>query len=86
MTIDQESKLHQQLIAIHQADKLSRNQVFPFVITDKSTGEVVVFSNAYIMTEPDFTRATESTTVPWVFMYEKRVAIPVTDDQNVVGN
>lgn len=86
MTIDQESKLHQQLIAIHKADKLARNQVFPFVIIDKSSQEKVIFSNAYIMTEPDFSRGTESTTFPWVFLYEKREAFPDPSDANVVGN
>jgi len=86
ITVDQESKLHQQLIAIHATDKQARNQVFPFMITDKSSGEVVIFTNAYIMTEPDFSRGTESATFPWSFLYEKRTLIPNPGDLNVVGD
>lgn len=83
--VDQEAKLHQQLLAIAITDEASRNQVFPFMVRDTSTGEVIVFSNAYIMTEPDEARGTESQVFPWVFMYERRDSFPNASDQNIVG-
>lgn len=84
--VDQESKLMKQLQDIHEADKLLRNQVFPFIVKDESSGEQFNYTNCYIMTEPDMSRGTESAVFPWVFHYERRIKIHPNGDQNVVGN
>jgi len=86
IVVDQESQLHQDLKAIAQADAraATRSQVGTMVVKDASSGESVQFSSAFIMTEPDFGRATESLTFTWVFAYEKRESAPATLT-NLVG-
>lgn len=86
VVVDQESQLHQQLKAIAQADSLTRDQVAVMTINDASSSEVFNFRNAFIMTEPDMGRGTESATFSWVFMYESRDSAPVDELTNLVGN
>lgn len=88
VVVDQESKLHQSLKAISQADSVAatRDQVDGMTMTDTSSGEVVNFTNAFISTEPDMSRGTESTTFTWVFIYEKRNSPEVTTLSNLVGS
>ena len=85
--VDQESQTHQNLRQIMQVDDVSRNQVFPFVITDTSTGEVFVYNNAFIMSEPEETRGTDSTTFTWIFGFETfaKTAVPSLT-ANIVGD
>ena len=85
--VDQESQLQQQLRFLATQDAASRNVVHPFVIADISSGEVFTYTNAFIMTEPDESRGTESAIFPWVFHFEtfvKTTSDPLT--ANVVGN
>jgi hypothetical protein len=84
--VDQESKLHQQLRFLAIADQQSRGIVSPFVITDTSSGEVFTYKNAFIMTEPDEVRGTDSSVFPWVFIFEDFAKTPNPTDQNIVGN
>jgi hypothetical protein len=86
--VDQESKLHQSLKAIAQADAnpATRNQVANMTLTDPSSGEVINFKNSFIITEPDATRGTESATFTWVFAYEDRSSDPVDNLTNAVGS
>lgn len=85
--VDQESQLHQSLKAIAQADAnpQTRTQVANMTINDTSSGEVFDFVNAFITTEPDAIRATESSTFTWVFAYEDRRSLPVENLTNLVG-
>lgn len=85
LTVDQESKLHQELVAIVIADDLTRNHVGPLVMTDGNTGETIVYKNAFIENEPDEVRALESQTFAWVFGFEARIHSPAPNDQNIVG-
>jgi hypothetical protein len=87
IVVDQESQLHQSLKAIAQADQIpaTRNQVATMTLTDTSSGEVINFNNAFITTEPDATRGTESATFTWVFAYETRDSAPVANLTNLVG-
>ena len=83
--VDQESKLHQQLLLIAGLDRQLRNQVFPMVMNDTSSGQVTTYVNAFIMSDPDETRGTESATFSWVFGWENVVRAPNVNDQNLVG-
>jgi hypothetical protein len=85
VVVDQESKTHQQLLAIAIADRVTRSQVFPMVMVDTSTGETFVYQNAYIMTEPDESRGTESATFTWVFNFETKSHAAAPNDDNLVG-
>lgn len=86
ITVDQESQLHKDLRLIAIADVLNRDQVFPMLITDGSTGETFLYSNAFIQTEPDETRGTESATFTWVFMFESVRKLNGLADTNLVGD
>lgn len=84
--VDQESKLHQRLRSLAIADRQTRNIVGAMTIKDFSNNETMVFTNAYIATEPDEVKATESSTLTWVFNYEQANKGPALDDANLVGN
>lgn len=87
--VDQTSTLHQQLLSIAAADRIpaTRSQVYPLKIDDTSSGEKIVFQNAYISTRPDFSRGTDAVTFPWVFAYEKTAPEPNTNNTtNLVGS
>jgi len=85
ITVDQESKLHQQLWAIMLADDASGAIAAPIVMSDLTSGEVFTYTNAFIADEPDEQRGSESTTFAWVFAYEAKIKIPSSGDVNVVG-
>jgi hypothetical protein len=87
VVVDQESQLHQSLLSITQADQnpATRTQVGTMVLSDLSSGEVINFLNAFITTEPDAVRATESSTFSWVFAFENREQAPVANLTNLVG-
>ncbi len=83
--VSQESKLHQDLRALAQTDRDTRQVVGPMVLKDTSSGEQLTYRNAFIQTVPDEIRGTESSDFTWVFMFEdfeKTVSI----DQNLVGS
>lgn len=87
IVVDQESQLHQSLLDISKADRnpATRTQVATMVLADKSSGEVVNFLNAFITTDPDLTRGTESATFSWVFAFEDVQKEPVANLTNLVG-
>lgn len=86
VTMDQESKTHQQLNNIALLDRVGRNQVFPMVMYDTSSKETYSYINAFILGEPDEGRATESLTFAWVWGFERKEKITPADDANIVGN
>ncbi len=88
ITVDQESQLHQSLKALANAerDPAQRNKVADMVLTDNSAGEKITWKNACIMTIPDRSRGVESTTFPWVFLYEDFEDVEVETLLNSVGN
>jgi hypothetical protein len=66
-----ESRLQQQLITLHNADKLTHSVVFPFAMSDLDTGERHIFGKAYIATLPNLIKATAGSSTPWEFEYER---------------
>lgn len=85
ITVDQESKLHQQLGVLALVDQTARNIVFPMTMTDNSTGEVFAYTNTFIESDPDEQRGTESATFDWVFLFEAKAKVPAPKDQNLIG-
>lgn len=85
VTIDQESKTHQQLLAIALLDDIT-TQAFPILRKDLNTGAKYIYENAVLLNDPDEVRGTEAATVAWVFGYERKVFIPADGNQNVVGS
>lgn len=85
--VDQESQLHNQLHAIARADRnpATRNKVGEFLMTDIASGEVFTYKNAYIMTDPDTVRGTESAVFTWVFNFESSAPAPEATLENTVG-
>lgn len=82
IVVDQESNAHQDLRTLAQADRVSSNIVGTFAVVDQTSGEVFFWKNAYISTEPDEIRGTESQTFTWVFNFEdfeKTVALNNND-------
>ena len=85
--VDQESQLHQSLLDLAAADQnpATRSVVGAMVLTDTSSGYKITFQNAFITTEPDETRGTESATFSWVFAFEN-VQKDTAELTNIVGN
>lgn len=83
LTVDQESSGHQLLRELAQQDVIARNVVGTMTIKDTSSDETFYYTNAYIATEPDETRGTESTTFAWQFNFES-VEHTVSINQNIV--
>jgi len=85
--VDQESQLHQSLLDLASADQnpATRSVVGAMVLTDTSSGYKITFQNAFITTEPDETRGTESATFSWVFAFEN-VQKDTALLTNIVGN
>jgi hypothetical protein len=83
--VNQEAALQQQLRALAQTDRLDRDIVGPMVLKDTSSGEQFTYKNAFIQTQPDEIRGTESSDFTWVFMFED-IEKTVSVDQNLVGS
>ncbi len=86
ITMDQESFVHQQLLAIAAQDRRTHDQVGNGRFTDASLGLVIEYQNMSIETEPSETRGTESATLVWTMKYESRIFTPATVSKNSVGN
>jgi hypothetical protein len=87
ITVDQESKLHQQLLAIAEDDRdpNQRDKVDTMRMSQPGVS-ATRYVNAYITTEPDEARGTESATFGWVFEFEEKIPEPVAEPANLVGN
>lgn len=87
ITVDQESQLYQDLLAIANADSnpSTRTQVGNMVLTDNSSSERITWKNAFIQSIPDRSRAVESATFAWVFGFEDFEHEAVETLTNVVG-
>ena len=83
--VNQESKTHQQLRQLAEDDRDNRNVVGPMVLKDTTSGEQFTYVNAFIVTDPDEVRATESSDFTWVFMCE-RITKTVAINNNIVGS
>ena len=83
--VNQESKTHQQLRQLAKDDRDNRNVVGAMVLKDITSGEQFTYHNAFIVTDPDEVRATESSDFTWVFMCE-RITKTVAINNNLVGN
>ncbi len=55
------------------------------VLKDTTSGEQFTYVNAFIVTDPDEVRATESSDFTWVFMCE-RITKTVAINNNLVGS
>ncbi len=83
--VNQESKTHQQLRQLAEDDRDNRNVVGAMVLKDITSGEQFTYHNAFIVTDPDEVRATESSDFTWVFMCE-RITKTVAINNNLVGS
>lgn len=84
--IDMESKQHQQLITLGNADVLTRSLTGPIVVRDGNTKEIAFYNKAYIATIPDIPKGVTTGVVPWRFNFETFVQQPFGFNENVVGN
>lgn len=82
LTVDVESRLHQLLLALYESEVTT---VLPMVLVDLNTGRVSNFSNAFIEAGPAEPFASEASTVPWTFGFERQTDLANPTDQNVVG-
>lgn len=85
IVVDQESAVHQRLRSLSLTDRASRNVVGVLTVKDTTSGESFFYTNAYISTDPDETRGTDSATFTWVFNFED-VEHTVAIDNNIVGS
>ncbi len=85
ITVNQTSRLHQQLYTLASQDDADLNIVGPMVLKDNTSGEQFIWKNAFIETLPDEARATEESEFTWVFGFERR-EVATSENQNLVGN
>lgn len=87
IVVDQESQLHQDLIAIAESDRAPavRDKVDNMTMREPGSS-VIHYENAFILTEPDETRGMEAVTFTWVFAFEKKQPEPLSPADNLVGN
>ena len=76
--IDQESQTQANLTALAITDRVSRNVVGTMVVWDTTSGDIFYYKNAYIATDPDMVRATDSSVFTWVFNFESVEHVPPT--------
>lgn len=86
VTLDVESTEHSLLLFYLQYDRAAKNLVGPFIIFDQSSGEKIVFNNAYITGPPAQSRATESLPAVWTFQYSSQEHFPSVLNRNLVGS
>ena len=86
VVIDQESKVHQDLRAFALSDRVSKGTVGTLTVKDTTSGELFYYKNAFISTDPDESRGTESAVFTWVFMFENVEHTIVSGNNNVVGS
>ncbi len=84
LQVDAESKEHQLLVTLANADAVSRSIVGPFLVRDTSTREVSYFNKTYISTIPPLEKGTTSTVFTWVFNFETAVRQSFDFNANVV--
>jgi len=84
--IDAESKQHQQLITLGNADVLLRSLTGALVVRDGNTKEFAFYNKAYIATIPDIPKGVSAAIIPWRFNFETFVQQPFGFNENVVGN
>lgn len=85
LTLDAESYTHQALVTVATADRITRAAVGPMVVTDLSTREVIVLSNAYIATVPNIQKGTQPTALTWRFNFEAVISQSFGFNNNRVG-
>lgn len=85
VVVDQESSVHRSLRAVALSDRATRSSVGVLTIKDGSSGETYFYKNAFVQTDPDETRGTESATFTWVFMFEDVEHASGPEDENLVG-
>ncbi len=83
--ISSSSKVHSQLLALYNADLLTKSIVGVLLITDKTNGEVAVFTKARILGRPSLQKGTQLTIYSWVFGFERSFVQSLAPDRNVVG-
>ncbi len=86
VTVDQESTLHQQLLAVMNQDRQTRDQVADGKLNDTSSGEVWNLNKMFIAGDPDISRGIESTTFDWTFVVQEGIPVPnELNATNLVG-
>lgn len=75
VSVMQLSLLHADLTRLAETDAELHNIVGPMVLHDAVAGFSILFSNTFILTDPDEARETDLREFPWVFVYESRKKI-----------
>lgn len=79
------SKVHSQLLALYNADLLLKSVVGVLLITDKTNGEVAVYSKSRILGRPSLQKGTQLTIYSWIFGFERSLVQSFDPNRNVVG-
>lgn len=80
------SKVHSQLLALYNADLLTKSIVGVLLITDNNNGEKAVFTKARILGRPPLQKGTQLTVYSWVWGFERSVVQSFQPNKNVVGS
>jgi hypothetical protein len=83
--VESANLLHQQLLAIWNADRSLRNSVADIAVTNEDTQEERIFHNARIQRPPPFALDTESPIQAWPFLYTGTTYKPSLAQNNVIG-
>lgn len=79
------SKVHAQLLAIFNSDRLTKSIVGVLLVTDLNTLDVITWTKARILGRPAYQKGVQLTTYSWIFGFENSVTQIFDPDRNVVG-
>ena len=85
LSIDAESRTHQELITLANADRFARGIVGPLVITDANTAELIALDQAFIEDLPNVEKSSSAAVLSWVFRGRLALQQSVDFDRNRIG-
>lgn len=85
MQILASSKVHTQLLAIFNSDRLTKSIVGVLLATDLNTLDVITWTKARILGRPPWQKGVQLSTYSWVFGFENSITQVFDPDRNVVG-
>lgn len=85
VSIDAESRTHQELITLANADRVARGVVGPLLITDANTAEVIALDQAFIEDLPTVEKSSTAAVAPWVFRGRLALQQAFSLDHNRIG-
>jgi hypothetical protein len=84
LLINPAHRVHHDLLILAQTDRVTRAVRGPLILRDRNTAEIITYTAAYLVGEPDDGRGAAVAPVTWVFAYSDIRRKPVVAINNAV--